>query len=320
MRNGTNVTNDMVYVSAFQQGILPTTRVLEDIPDDAISALDKIRPLGGRGQKVAHTISEGRDHYVRLAHYIDALKKSGKPFESAIEDAAATVRKWHPDGMDLTKFERNTMRRVFPFYSWTRKAIPLIIESMVATPGKTMVIPKGNYLLQNMLGIQTGPMSDPFPYDQLFPDWIREKGIGPIGSPDSMLTGVLGGDPGYSVINPGNPTMDTISQLNNPGKMAMGMLNPAARIPIELSTGRDTQTGAPISGTDPDYIAKQLPGISHAGRVTGEFGVSDTTKSNSSGFNMQNIINLITALGAQNTGPYQKSAEFDLREYLKSTR
>jgi hypothetical protein len=311
MRNGTNVTNDMVYVSAFQQGILPTTRVLEDIPDDVAIGLERIRPLGGRGQKAAHHVSEGRDHYVRLAHYINELKKSPKSFESAVEDAAAVVRKWHPDGMDLTTFERNVMRRMFPFYSWTRKAFPLIVESMVATPGKVMAYPKAQYLLQNMLGMQTGPMSDPFPYDQLFPDWIREKGIGPI----------MGESGSYTVLNPGNPTMDIVSQANNPGKMAMGMINPAARIPIELATGRNTQSGAPIGGiTDTDYVASQIPGISHIGRATGEFGVSDTTKENSQGYNMQNIINLLTALGMQNTGPYQKSAEFDLRDYLKSTR
>ena len=164
-------------------------------------------------------------------------------------------------------------------------------------------------------------MSDPFPYDQLFPDWIREKGIGPVAGPDSGLTSFLGGAPGYSVVNPGNPTMDLISQLNNPGKMTMGMLNPAARIPIELSTGRDSQSGAPIDGvTDVDYIAKQLPGVSHVGRATGEFGVSDSIKAGSSGYNMQNIINLLFGAGVQNTGPYKKSAEFDLRDYIKSLR
>jgi hypothetical protein len=212
--------------------------------------------------------------------------------------------------MDLTKFERNTVRRLFPFYSWTRKAFPLIVESILATPGKVMAIPKAQYMLANMMGIQTGPMSDPFPYDQLFPDWIREKGIAPI----------MGGPGNYTVVNPGNPTMDLISQMNHPGKMAMGLINPGVRIPIEAATGVDTQTGAPINVTDTDYIAKQLPGISHAGRATGEFGVSDTTKANSNGVNMQNIINMLFGAGVQNTGPYIKSAEFDLRDYLKSQR
>lgn len=326
-RNGRQVTNDELYVTAFQQGILPTTRVLEDIPDDAVMGFERFKPLGGKGQKTAHTISEGRDHYIRLAHYADALKKSNKPFAQAIEDAAATVRKWHPDGMDLTKFERNVMRRMFPFYSWTRKALPLVVESIAATPGKVMVYPKMMYAAQLMNGTAGGPMSDPFPVDQLFPDWLREKGIGPMFSPESELplignvTNLLGGNPGYSVINPGNPTLDTVAQLNDPGKMAMGMLNPGARIPIELATGRESQSGAPIEGvTDPDYIIKQIPGLSHAGRISGEFGTSDTVKETSQGYNMQNIINLLTALGAQNSGPYQKSAEFDMREYLKKLR
>jgi len=310
MRNGTEVTNDMVYISAFQQGILPTTRVLEDIPDDAVTGLDKFRPFGGRAQKVAHTISEGRDHYVRLAHYINELKKSSKPFEQATADAAAVVRKWHPDGMDLTKFERNVVRRILPFYSWTRKAFPLIVESLVATPGKVMAYPKAMYLMQNVMGIDTGPMSDPFPYDQLFPDWIQEKGIGPM----------FGGPGNYTVVNPSEPTLDMISQLNHPGKMTAGLLNPAIRIPIEGMTGKDTQTGADISITDPDYIAKQLPGVSHAGRLTGEFGVSDTTKQNSNGFNPQNFWNMLLGLNIQNTGPMQKSAGFDLRDYVRSRR
>jgi hypothetical protein len=307
MRNGQQITNDMVYVSAFQQGILPTTRVLEDIPDDVARGMERFKPFDGRVQKFAHNLSEGRDHYIRLAHYIDYLKKSPKSFEKAVEDAASEVRKWHPDGMDLTAFERGGMRRVFPFYSWTRKALPLVIESMVATPGKVMAIPKANYLLQNALGIQTGPISDPFPYDQLFPDWIREKGIGPM----------FGESGSYTVVNPGNPTMDITAQLNHPGKMGLSMLNPAARIPFEVASGTDIQTGAPIE--DMDYAYKQVPGVSHLGRLTGEFGVSDTTKETSQGYNLQNIANLLTALGIQNTGPYQKSAGFDLREYLRST-
>jgi hypothetical protein len=246
-----------------------------------------------------------------LAHFINEIKKSSKSFEQAVEDAANVVRKWHPDGMDLTKFERNVMRRVFPFYSWTRKAYPLIVESLVATPGKITAIPRANLMLQQIMGIQTGPLSDPFPSDQLFPDWIMEKGIGP----------QFGSAGNYTVINPSNPSLDLISQTNHPGRMMMGLLNPALRIPIEGATGVDSQTGAPIDITSPDYIAKQLPGISQVGRATGAFGVSNTTKQNSpNGYNMQNIANLLFGLGVQNTGPMQKSAQFDLRDYLKSQR
>lgn len=313
MKNGQKVTNDMVYVSAFQQGILPTTRVLEDIPDDVAQGLDKFRPLGGRGQKVAHSVSEGQNHYVRLAHYVDALKKSPKGFEGAVEDASAVVRKWHPDGMDLTKFERNVMRRIFPFYSWTRKAIPLIVESAAFNHQKVLAYPRAQQAGQLAYGdvMPDQTLSDPFPEDGLFPDWLREKGIGPMWSND---------DGGFGIVNPGNPTMDTISSFSDPGKGALGMLNPGAKIPLELATGREAMSGAPIDGlTDTDYVAKNIPGVSHTGRATGMFGTSDTTKEQ--GFpNWQNIINLLTASGYVDTAPHRKSAEFDLREFMRSQR
>jgi hypothetical protein len=309
MRNGTKVTNDMVYVSAFQQGILPTTRVLEDIPENA-SFVDKVRPLGGKGQKVAHSVSEGQNHYVRLAHYIDHLKKSNKPFEAATKDAAALVRKWHPDGMDLTRFEKTVMRRIFPFYSWTRKSFPLIFESAILNHQKVLAYPRAQNAMQMVLG-DVDPaqgISDPFPTDQLFPDWLREKGVGPM----------WGGQGDYTMFSPGNPTMDAFASFNDPGKGALGMLNPAAKIPIELTTGRETFSGAPLDGYfDENYWAKQVPGVSHLGRGSGLFGVSETTKEE--GFpNWQNIINMLTAAGIVDTGKYQKSGEFDLREYLRS--
>ena len=309
MSNGQKVTNDMFYVAAFQEGILPATRVLEDIPDDVAVGIEKIRPLGGKGQRAAHNLSEARDHWARLAQFSHELKNSRKPFEAAVKDAAYQVRKWHPDGMDLTAFEKNVMRRVFPFYSWTRKAIPLVVESILATPGKVMVYPKVQYGIQQMMGIESPSISDPFPTDQLFPDWIREKGIGP----------VFGGQGDYSILNPSNPTLDIMSQFGGkPVESSMNMLNPAIKIPGEIGFGHKPG-GAPADASDPDYWLSQIPGISHAGRATGQWGTSDTVKEQGTP-NWTNIINMLTAGGLTNTGQYQKSGQFDLRDFLKSQR
>lgn len=309
MSNGQKVTNDMFYVAAVREGLLPATRVLEDIPDDVALGIDKIRPLGGKGQAVAHTLSEARDHYSRLAQFSHELRKSRKPFEAAVQDAAYQVRKWHPDGMDLTAFERNVMRRMFPFYSWTRKAIPLAVESLLATPGKVMVYPKLQYGVQQMMGIDSPGISDPFPVDQLFPDWIREKGVGP----------VFGGAGSYGIVNPSNPSIDIFSQYGGkPVESSLNMLNPALKIPGEIGFGVKPG-GAPVDASDPDYWLAQIPGVSHAGRATGQWGTSDTVKEQGTP-NWQNIANMLTALGISNTGQYQKSGQFDLREFLKSQR
>lgn len=310
MKNGDAVTNDMVYVSAYQKGLLPMAKVLEDIPDEAKIALEKFRPFGGRVQEGAHKVAETRDHFIRLAHYIDSLQKSSLPFAQATEKAAAAVRKWHPDGMDLTSFERNVMRRMFPFYSWTRKSIPLIVESILANPGKTMFYPKAMSLIQQVAGIDpANPVSDPFPVDQLFPDWIRDKGIGP----------VLGAAGNYSVINPSNPFLDLGADLNHPlNELVGGNLNPAAKIPAEVMTEESLQNQVPITDWT-KYATDQVPGASHASRFTNYDLGGLSPKGEKQGFgNEQAIINFLTAMGLLNTGPYQKSAEFDLRDYLRS--
>lgn len=299
MKKGMHVTNDMIYTAAFQNGLLPGARVLEDLTDDS-TLIQKFRPLGGKGQAAFQYASEYREHAIRLAHFIDMIKKSPKDFPGAVADASAAVRKWHPDGMDMTSFERNVMKRVFPFYSWTRKAFPLIAESLVMAPGKTIVYPKiMGGLSQGLTGGQG--TSDPFPEDQLFPNWIKQKGIGPI----------MGSSGNYNIINPSNPSLDLLSETNNPSSSIGQMLNPLLRIPAEELTKTDVSTGAPIT-SQLDYLTKQLPGISTVGRVTNT-GLGGPIGNKQSGINNVALINLLTALGIIQTGSYQKEAQYEQR-------
>lgn len=306
MKNGQKITNDMVYTAAFQKGLLPGARVLEDITDDA-NIIERFRPLKGKGQAFFQHAAEYREHAIRLAQFIDVLKKSPKAFPAAVEDASRTVRKWHPDGMDMTPFERKVMRRTFPFYSWTRKALPLMVESLVMAPGKVIAYPKFMGGLGEALTGGQGT-SDPFPTDQLFPQWIRDKGIGP----------VMGTAGNYLILNPSNPTLDLASQFGSPAKGIGSMLNPALRIPAEELTGTEMATGAPITN-QADYISKQLPLISTITRLT-NVGIGGPTAKydKQGGGNLTALINLLTAAGALPTGQYQKQAQYDLRDYLKN--
>jgi hypothetical protein len=47
-----------------------------------------------------------------------------------------SVKKYLFDYGDLTNIERNVLNRVFFFYSWTRKNLPLQLHSLVTTPWK----------------------------------------------------------------------------------------------------------------------------------------------------------------------------------------
>ncbi len=313
MRNGQKVTADMVYAAAFREGILPSARVLEEVASETTNILDKIHLPGkakGVVQSKVHQISEFRDHVPRLAQFIDGIAKSGGSFANAVEHSAANVRKWHPDGLDLTKTERLVMKRVFPFYSWTRKAIPLAMESAMVAAPKVMAYPHLMEAIGTAQGIQG---EDPttggaFPSDQMFPDWIRERGIGP----------VAGGPGSYLVVNPSTPALDIATMIGRPGGTLLDMLNPLAKVPLELSQGATLGKQVPIEN-EADYLARQIPGISHAGRVSGYYGTSKSV-AESDEQRMLNLLNILTGAKATQTGIYQKSAQFDLRDYLRQQR
>jgi hypothetical protein len=205
------------------------------------------------------------------------------------------------------------MKRVFPFYSWTRKAIPLAIEATVFAGPKVMAYPRLMEAIALSNGIDPENQTrDPFPTDQLFPDWIRDRGIGPI----------MGGPGNYTVINPSTPILDTLALIGHPGQSGIDMLNPMLKVPVETMQGQTLGRNVPIGNTNQewvDYAAKQIPIASQLGRASGQFGVSDSTKAE--GFpNWTNIINLMTGAKRVDTGKYVKSGQFDLRDYLKQLR
>jgi hypothetical protein len=324
---GRQLDAQQIYTIMYKRGLLPHSKTIEDIPG-GVPDLKLPQPLGGRGKKVARHVSESREHFVRTAHFIDAIGKSkAKSLEGAIEEATRITRKWHPDGLDLTDFEHRYMRRVFPFYSWTRKAIPLIAEGMARRPAKIIAPNKALYNLQVSMGIDPESLSEPFPVDKEFPDWIRDMAYGP----------VLGG--GSHILGANlNPVTSVTEQLgNDPRRGLAGMLTPALRIPGELISQNDWQTGQPMSSMDKtEYIDKQVPLLSIANRLTGgnlgagsvealatgdksamlNHKVTDNTAGNTAGRDA--FLNYLLAAGIINTQTPAnlKSAEFDRRDRI----
>ena len=267
--NGKKVplTAGQINRGAYDFGLLTDYRTLEDIGGEGLSVLDNIKgpvgerirkPFGGKVHNFAATVSESRDHWVRLSHLIDYLEKGNfKSLDDAFDGGAKVVRKWHPDGSDLSHFEQNGMRRVFLFYSWIRKAIPLVLEGMVTRPGRAMMYPKAIYNMAEANGIDLESLSEPFPTDQLFPEWIREGLTGPITENE---------DGEYFGINPGIPMLDVLSDYGGftPGKAALSSTTPLIKLPWEMITGpegsvaEDSRTGIPYFDKS-DYLDRQIP-------------------------------------------------------------
>ena len=264
------ITADGLYSALAQRGNLPQFRTLESLDDltgESVSGLQKMQTnlLHTKQMRVVGGITELRDHYARVAHAIQILEspkhmRQFKSAQEALDFASARVRKFHPDGSDLTSTEQ-AFKLIIPFYSWQRKTIPLIVESMLTHPARITAFPKASYALATSMGVNPDSLTDPFPQDQMFPSYLTDQ----IDGPQFQINGK------YYGINPGFAGNDIINTYGNgnPEKAIMGSISPFIRSPFELAAGAQVGTGAKINDTS-DYIDSQLPGIAPISRITGD--------------------------------------------------
>lgn len=329
-KSGVGFTAEQIAAVAHQKGLLENAKTLEDIIDMGSGVGGKknildVQPFGGKVQAVARGASELFSHNTRLAHFIDKVMKSrGSDLSKIFEDAANRSRKWHPTGLDLTDFEKKYMRRILPFYSWMRKSLPLLIEGMVMNPGKTIIPAKLYDAMQDMAGIETPGRHDPFPVDQMFPEWIRESGFGPVGLPDGLLGNFSNQEPpGYVMAGMGlDPLTELLAQIQNPGKTIASSLTPAIQIPVELLTGRKIFTGEQFIGDEAregafaQWTGEQIPIFSAVQGITGitPFG-TQTRKAENAGMDAgtEAFMNWLTGAGIKGTGPYIRQARYEKR-------
>lgn len=103
-------------------------------------AFERLNPASGefelirKGRKFGTFVEDN----ARIALYIDRRLKG-----ATAKDAALAVRKYLFDYNELSKVERDLFKKVWPFYTWMRKNIPLQFEHLVTKPYKYSAIAKG---------------------------------------------------------------------------------------------------------------------------------------------------------------------------------
>lgn len=323
-KSGVPFTAEQIAAVAHQKGLLEHVRTLEDIIDMGGEAkgISLTRPFGGKVQQFARGTSELQSHNARLAHFIDKVMKSrGNDLERIFEDASRRSRKFHPSGIDLTHFEKTVMRRIIPFYSWIRKSTPVLLEGIVMRPGITVIPAKLGQAMQEAGGVDSSDRSNPFPIDQMLPEWIRNEGIGPIAMPDSLLGKFSNQQPGgYVQAGVGlNPLSGLLSQIQDPSKTVGSSITPAAQIPIELITGNKIFTGEPITGPEAkpgafgEYVGSQIPIFNAFQGIAGVGLAGQTNKAQKSDnqAGKEALVNWLTGMGIKGTGPYIKQAQYE---------
>ncbi len=155
----------------------------------------------------------------KLGVFMD-MKKKGL----ATEEAAAEVRKFLFDYSDLTDFERNVMKRIFPFYTWSRNNIPLQVAMLIQQPGKFSAIGKARDNIER--SIEDEPMDERF-----IPEWLREGYPIFFGRNQKNLAR-------YFKLEGFLPSVD-ITNIGDPTELAVNLTSPLIKAPFELAGNRN---------------------------------------------------------------------------------
>jgi len=172
------------------------------------------------------------ESWSKITHVIAKLR-AGHSIEEAIMSAKAYLF----DYGDLTPIERVYLKRMVPFYTWTRKNIPLQIKSLIQKPSKVATLEHVRHAISNSSGLdddQRGNMDT-----ILFPEWRtrrmwfhREKPDGVVEIWDGVGTG-----------------FEDLSPITHPTEF-ITMLHPALRMPLELPQNHEFIRNAPMDANE----------------------------------------------------------------------
>lgn len=285
----------------------------------AANPLDPNNVLISTGRKVGSSI----EHNARLAHFIRKIDDFGN-----VEDAARSVRKYLFDYADLTPFEQNVMKRFQAFYTFRRKALPVVLGSLATTPGK----------YSHLQAARTAIAAQAERPEGLYPSYLDELGGTPlpIGVSDALakVPGLrfkegeqVSAAPDLPFLNTFNSLQpyvqalaevpglrDLLRDVRNPegtGGIARDLLSQevAGGLPGAISTGiqagvaeEDAFSGRPLRGrvAAPGYTrflptGVPIPGLSQERVLNGEMQPTITSKQQ---FIAESLIPILGKIGS----------------------
>lgn len=226
---GRTLTAQQVQELAARHGVTDTG-IIGDVTNELAtfrvaseSGLDDVvRKLGDNGAtRLGMKVGQWRENSTRLALFLDRLKKGDAP-----EMASLYVKQHLFDYTEFTDYERNLLRRLLPFYGFTRFNVPLQIQHLFRSPGKFAAIEKAR---EEAAGDQPLGVGE----DAKLPRFLSS------GLPIRMGK-TKEGKPLFQRLEGQLPAAD-LSVLG-PGEAMQrftGLLSPGITLPIETATGVD---------------------------------------------------------------------------------
>jgi hypothetical protein len=187
-------------------------------PDNALFGFS--RKIGNEGKYSVETILRGSLAY-------DVRKRGG-----TMADALDAVYRHHFNYADLSQFERKFVKRVVPFYTFTRRNLPLQIEALLTNPGKFTAY---LHVKQNIEPLSEG--------EDVVPQYFGDLGA-------IRLPFHSGGAQAY--VAPTLPLNDLFEYLpsSSPSRSIQklgGQISPLLRVPVEEALGTQFFQGRQLS-------------------------------------------------------------------------
>lgn len=221
-----------------------TTEIEQVLKDTLPRTGSKIDNVVGIKQGIA--VQRWVENASRYAHFVEKINHGYSP-----QQAAESVRRFLFDIDNLTEFEKTTMRRIFPFYAWSRHNIPLELEALITQPGKFSMVSKTINDIERHNEDKYGRPNEAF-----MGDWLRE------GMP--VYYGSQDGKGKYAMLKYWFPGAD-IQQASQPFEWAKESLSPFIKTPIESLFNTSWYFDQPIDKYDgfgtqkTNYLGMNLP-------------------------------------------------------------
>ena len=183
------------------------------------------------------------DTMARLATFIEGYRNPKFLDKLGVADAGEAVRKILFDPTEMTDFERNVMKRIMPFYTFTKKNLAFQFDNLSRNGSQYSKLIRG---YDRLLDAATDNNSENVS------DWLKDNLYIPIPS--------IGKDGSYKVIRGALPFGNLIDTLENPMSNFVNLSSPAIRMPIELANNTNSFTGREIEKF-PGQMSTNIPGL-----------------------------------------------------------
>ena len=224
--------------------------------------------VGRTVRDVAVDMSEMREDFGRFAHYIHAFREEAraaykkgersnyKLMNAARDSALWRVNHYRFDYNALTLWERQLKTTAIPFYTYTRKILPILVESLFQNPKYLRMV--NRFMMDN-----DGSAADAFSNWDV-PEYLRMGGGAFLNSNEEPLFASLSALPmgNLNMLQPGG-TMNPADPnfWTGQGSIANTMARysaPPIQMPFELTAGEEAFSGSQINDVS-DYFMNKIP-------------------------------------------------------------